>query len=559
MMKQLREFWMQSHLCDVVIKSDDGREHRGHRNVISAASGPLKALLNGSFTEGEQISRGGAVDIAASGDVVGALIDHIYGGEPTVNTADAMELLRLAGAYGLTDLVAEIESELQDSLDSSTALLVLQQIHTLGLTVTDLRQACEEQIAQDFESCVKEDSFKALGKTQLARILAREDLWVAREEVVLDALFTWITASADRNNSLGLLLQHIDFSSLSMQNLEELSMYSQSLGPNGFELQYSVDEAKQMRLTRWWREDYHDPRRHCLHFWSPELGAFPEGYRGGQWVAGEWNRFDDDEDEMPGNFAMNFCWHQGNFYIADGKRLTRWNPSVRQFLTIVPDLPDAAVAISPAGHIFLADSNNSKLLMLQNGQLEVVLQMRGLRSVCCSSSGKLYLLGCTDQNLGWVVRLEGSETVHVISSQDLFSKFRQVSVFVRMFVQEEDLYIVGWHMEDDSSDFVLKVTPDGKTEVVGRGDGGDLRGLFVTESRKIYVADAGPVGQVLTYNPGDRNSLRVFDNAPFFWGDKPVDVLVHEGDLYVLFQTGLVYKYAFPPTLDLNYGIAAEA
>jgi len=63
----------------------------------------------------------------------------------------------------------------------------------------------------------------------------------------------------------------------------------------------------------------------------------------------------------------------------------------------------------------------------------------------------------------------------------------------------------------------------------------------------------------LTYNPGDRNSLRVFDNAPFFWGDKPVDVLVHEGDLYVLFQTGLVYKYAFPPTLDLNYGIAAEA
>ena len=169
--------------------------------------------------------------------------------------------------------------------------------------MTDLRQACEEQIAQDFESCVKEDSFKSLGKTQLARILAREDLWVAREEVVLDALFTWITASADRSSSLGLLLQHIDFSSLSMQNLEELSMYSQSLGPNGFELQYSVDEAKQMRLTRWWRDDYHDPRRHCLHFWSPELGAFPEGYRGGQWVAGEWNRFDDDEDEMPGDLA----------------------------------------------------------------------------------------------------------------------------------------------------------------------------------------------------------------------------------------------------------------
>lgn len=197
---------------------------------------------------------------------------------------------------------------------------------------------------------------------------------------------------------------------------------------------------------------------------------------------------------------MNFCWHQGNFYIADGKRLTQWNPSVRQFLTIVPDLPDAAVAISPAGHIFLADSNNSKLLMLQNGQLEVVLQMRGLRSVCCSSSGKLYLLGCTDQNLGWVVRLEGSDTVHVISSQDLFSKFRQVSVFVRMFVQEEDLYIVGWHMEDDSSDFVLKVTPDGETEVVGRGDGGDLRGLYLGEKGFFHVSKLGSIGDGWGYH-----------------------------------------------------------
>ena len=80
---------------------------------------------------------------------------------------------------------------------------------------------------------------------------------------------------------------------------------------------------------------------------------------------------------------------------------------------------------------------------------------------------------------------------------------------------------------------------------------------FVTPSGKIYCADAGPVGQVLTFNPGDRNGLKVFDNPSRFWYDKPVDVVVREAEdnkpdtLYVLFQSGLVYEYPFPPELDL--------
>ena len=82
-----------------------------HRIVLSAASSALKLLLGETFSEGEHIRRGQPIKIAASGDVVGALIDHIYGGEPTVSPADAVELLRLAGAYELPKLVAEIESD----------------------------------------------------------------------------------------------------------------------------------------------------------------------------------------------------------------------------------------------------------------------------------------------------------------------------------------------------------------------------------------------------------------------------------------------------------------
>ena len=96
---------------DVTLKSCDGQIHRGHRIVLSAASSALKALLGESFSEGQQIQQGEAIEIAASGDVVSALLDHIYGGEPEITAASATELLRLAGAYELPKLVAEIELE----------------------------------------------------------------------------------------------------------------------------------------------------------------------------------------------------------------------------------------------------------------------------------------------------------------------------------------------------------------------------------------------------------------------------------------------------------------
>eukprot|EP00435_Cladocopium_sp_Y103_P050582 s199_g15.t1 len=565
MLRQLREFWISGDLCDVVIKSLDGREHNAHRNVLSAASTPLSALLNGSFSEGNQILAGQPVEIAASGEVVAALIDHIYGGEPRITTTDAMELLRLSGAYGLMELVSEIERELQASLDSTTALEVLQQIDTLGLTLTDLRKSCEEEIASNFENCMSRDSFNLLGAAQLARILSKPNLWVPREEVVIDGLFKWVHASNnERSSKLSMLLQHIDFPSLSMKNLEKLSMYAQSLGQNGFELQYSVDEAKQLRGKGWQWHREHVPKRHCLQFWSPELGAFPHGYRAGRWVAGEMSEpiqpSSEEEDEIDPRDAVNFCWHQDNIYIADGRRLTRWKPGGQAMVLVRDHLMDTSVAVAPCGQIFLADAPNERLLTLEDGQLTEVLRLGGLRSVCVTSAGTIYLLGCASHNIGWVVRLDGDKTVPVINSRDLLQKFHCNSAFVRMFAQGEVLYILGWHMEDDAPiDFVLKVPPDGSEPVlVGRGyeSSTDLRSLFVTDTGKIYCADAGSVAQVLTFNPGDRHGLKVFDNAQRFWYDKPVDVLARDLDttsaaLYVLYQSGLVYCYQLPPELVL--------
>ena len=162
-----------------------------------------------------------------------------------------------------------------------------------------MRQACETEIARNFESCVTMIGFTKLSAPQLARVLVRNDLWVTREEIVLQGLFTWIKAGADRKTHFGTLLQNIDFRSLSAENLKRMAVFAQSMGQDGFELQSSADEA--LRLQR--DHQSHRPYRRCFQYWSPELGALSR-WPWGSWVAG-----DGDESCLSNfhNFATS--WH----------------------------------------------------------------------------------------------------------------------------------------------------------------------------------------------------------------------------------------------------------
>ena len=179
-LQQFREFWMKDHLCDVELQSNDGAKHPAHVAVLSAASKFFKNLLSGSFLEAERVQKGQPVEIAASKAAVLALLDFFYGGQPEVNLEAGLELLRLAEAYDLPKLAGAIEAGFRASLDSSAALKILQVAQGLH----DLKAACEEKVAQEFETCSQHPDFGKLRAIQLARILRREDLSVSREESV---------------------------------------------------------------------------------------------------------------------------------------------------------------------------------------------------------------------------------------------------------------------------------------------------------------------------------------------------------------------------------------
>lgn len=70
-----------------------------------------------------------------------------------------------------------------------SALQLLPEAQVFGLD--ELRQACEEHIAHDFQQCALQEDFLELSAPQLQRILQQRDLKVSREEPIVEGLLRW--------------------------------------------------------------------------------------------------------------------------------------------------------------------------------------------------------------------------------------------------------------------------------------------------------------------------------------------------------------------------------
>ena len=555
LMQQLRDFWKEGHLCDVVLKSIDGIEHPVHRNVLSAASAALKALLCAPFREAEQIRQGKPIEMSASSGVVGALLDYIYGGEPDVSSTDAVELLRLAGAYGLPCLAEAVEADLLASLDSRIALQLLQEAVIWGLP--DLRWACEEQVAHDFQRCTLHEGFLKLSAVQLQRILHRDDLKVSREEVVVEALFKWARVSKERHKEMSLMLYHVDFPSLSSSNLNGLRLAAQSLGPAGGDLECEVKQALSLHTKRAMSEAswVHRPKRRCLSHWAAGLG-------------GSWKR-DCVGKKVTASIdkcQQHFTWHEGAFFFG------RLEPNQilsckrgEEFLRVVAGQGAPingfnqlqmmrGLAMSPNGEMIVGHGDAytaTQLLSFQNGVGKVLVDVPKLQDVCCSPNGVIYV---SDAGGARVQRLEGSQLIPVVNSDELPKDFtfRAYSIVV---VKEEVLYISDW---ENSRILRFLQGTSVPTVVADFRDKGhaDLCGLFVTEDERIFVCDFEH-RRILMTEAGEETCSEL-DVSHL---GKPVDLFVADRLLNVLIQEqagvqrqckASIYQFVLPQRLELR-------
>ncbi len=545
LMQQLRGFWIEGHLCDVILKSIDGRQHPAHRVLLSAASVAFKTLLCAPFREVEQIQHGQPIELAATGDVVKAFLDYLYGGEPEIAALDAVELLRLASAYEVKHLATAVESNLFECLDSSLALQVLVQSTSSGFQ--GLRELCEELIASDFQNCSKQPDFLELSARQLQHIVKRDDVKVTREEDVLEGLFRWGKAYKDRAEGLGFLLSHVDFPSLSTSNLQVLKQAAQSLGPNGDDLDYEVKKA-----MTWHRKQpasqtsngYH-PKRRCLRQWHAVLGARPEKE--------SWKKVSPFDTHS----FNRLIWHRDTLFLCDGDnhRIVSWKPGESTFLTVAGtgasvtgfnQLSGPALlrcfAISPKGEICVAIGcdERSQLISFQNTVGKLVLETDRIHDLCCSPNGTFYVLQADGKR---VQKLVDSKLTPVISSEQLPKDQQFVGWTIRVS-KEEVLFI-----QDRStrSGRILRVCLATLTVSIALDCCGMdclLGRFFVTPDERLFITTGRGRGKILGAHLGEKPCMSELNlNLP---GPMTVeDVVIHDGCVSALVfgrESG-VYQY----------------
>lgn len=507
------------------------------------------------------------MEMDCSGDVLTAFLDYLYGGVLDVTIADAVELLNVAKSYGLSTFAKALESELRASLDSSNALEVLLQIQNLG--AKDLRQACEEHIAQNFESCIQRSGFVHLTAKQLQRLLERDDLQVSREEVVVQGLLHWSSAARQRSSDpLGLLLCDVDLPSLAIRNLELLWQTAECMGSHGAELKWEVEDA--LQIHRSWQtsaSQQHISRRRCLPHWAPLLGAGMNSYP----LSGQ---------KISPLIETGTClrWHGGSFYLANREKrqilsckagesfqihagedvevegfdpLENWSHKAEVFLATSP-LEDLLLACRDIDQDPPEGCALHRVLLIQfsAGSSKVLLDIPDLAGFCYSPNGILYVL---DAHGTRVQRLDGSTFVPVIRSSQLQQeqRFRASYLFA---ASDESLYI-----NDAGNKRFLHVSPDGvEVHVIldyqKMDHLGELDRFFVTEDGGIYAVDVVKRKVVMV---GSKTAYDLALDLPKH--GSPVDVLLmSEPGCLALYVSvtgceGGIYRYELPcMKLDLS-------
>ena len=159
---------------------------------------------------------------------------------------------------------------------------------------------------------------------------------------MLKGIFTWLNASQDRNGLLGMLLQHVDFKSLSDDWHREV----------GAALRKRAQSSQPFQ-----------PKRRRLQHWSPDLGASEISEASGYEV-------------LP--FACNCLRrHGGDIYATDyvNGRTLCWKhgdaaTSMRTLVDAGAEVcgmnleTECDISISPSGELFVADYFNYRLVNL---------------------------------------------------------------------------------------------------------------------------------------------------------------------------------------------------
>ena len=218
LMKRLNIQRKQDHLCDITLVTNDGREFKAHRNVLSAATPFFCKLLESDMKE----NREGIIRFEEiSGCVMEDVLEFIYTGTVEVTQENAKELIAAGNYLMILSLKTVsgrfLEAEMTDSNCISTFYFAEKY------DCVELIRDSREFIHQNFASVGEMDEFLSLEAKEVAVWISSDEIAVKAEAGVFKIILKWVEHSkSERKAAFEELFRHVRLNFLSRDCLEDV-------------------------------------------------------------------------------------------------------------------------------------------------------------------------------------------------------------------------------------------------------------------------------------------------------------------------------------------------
>ena len=185
----LNEHRKANILCDTTLRAE-GQDFAAHRCVLSAASDYFKALFSSELQVKEKQSSFVELNEVKS-TVLAEVLQFIYTGEVNIGSQlNAQDLVMVADYLIIPSLKTKASQFLEESIIASNCLAL--ESFASQYNCESLRLTAVKYKYQNFVAFVKSEDFLSLGFEQVRELMCRDELQIAEEEEVYEAMATWV-------------------------------------------------------------------------------------------------------------------------------------------------------------------------------------------------------------------------------------------------------------------------------------------------------------------------------------------------------------------------------
>ena len=209
--KRLNMLRRQDYLCDITLVTNDDKEFKAHRNVLSAASPLFSKLLQSDMKE----NREGIVRFEEfSGAVMEDVLEFIYTGSVEITQENSKDLIAAANYLlipGLKNLSGKF-LERQISKSNCISTFYIAEMYQCDELITNTKTF----IHANFTSVAEMDEFLNLEAKEVEKWISSDEISVAVEADVFKIVLTWIEQDkSEREASFEQLFRHVRLAFLS--------------------------------------------------------------------------------------------------------------------------------------------------------------------------------------------------------------------------------------------------------------------------------------------------------------------------------------------------------